>query len=191
LWKRLLIRCLPQQNKDHSSHTATNLGEDDVDFQSTPGDLMITTTKLQELKDNLDKVLSQIDLVNLLMRRMELKNKRPHGTKGFKSQTLEQVRNSLKEEVGSLTKQIAKCISQEQRDTIQPGLLAIEAIGTYEDAKKKKRESISTDLSGRRGIKTELRDRIPQNQLRNATFYVMNITRKSDSVSWMIKKRYG
>ncbi|KAJ3409643.1 Intermediate filament protein [Chytridiales sp. JEL 0842] len=191
-----LLNSIPPLSADfvdviEKTTATTPLNDDEIDLKPTT-DILATSTKLQELKDSLSLTLAQIHLVDLFLRNLSMsKGKKPQvagSAKGFKSQTLELVKSSLKEDVGRLTKQHAKCVSQDQRDSIKPGILSVELLGWCEEKAANYRKRVSADF-GRMTLGAEMRERTQKSKLKKVTYFVLNISKKAEKVGWMIKKR--
>ncbi|KAI8907340.1 hypothetical protein EDD86DRAFT_209350 [Gorgonomyces haynaldii] len=88
-----------------------------------PGELLATTSKLSQIKDDIDSCMARIDCVDLLI--WKSKQNRQSETFPMLLYILEQTRESLKQDIGELSRQKARFESHEQREAIVPGMCTI------------------------------------------------------------------
>ncbi|KAJ3288320.1 Intermediate filament protein, partial [Borealophlyctis nickersoniae] len=153
-----------QQRKDWTM-------DEDPEFHA-PGELLVNTTKLQQLKEETDKVLLQIDCINILNSLVLSEN----GGKGgggpvsvVEAYILEQTKELLRQEVGDLTRQKAKYQSQEQKDAIVPGQCTVKIEAAFDDVVRQ-----GVDGPGKK-----------------VTFYLIRIDKEVDMSGWTVRRRYS
>ncbi|KAL2914898.1 hypothetical protein HK105_205642 [Polyrhizophydium stewartii] len=168
--------------------------DDDADLRS-PGELLASVTKLQQVRDDIDKVMIQIECVELLQWRIRsdmdaqapqpLSPSPPTATAASSAagtgagdpskhtalHILDRTKDLLHVEIGELTRKRAKYESQEQREAIVPGQCTVR-IQSSEDELLTPREDAS-GLGGR------------------VTFYLIQIERVDRKVGWTVRRRYN
>ncbi|RKO93418.1 hypothetical protein BDK51DRAFT_45607 [Blyttiomyces helicus] len=136
--------------------------DDEPDLLHAPGELLVNATKLQQLRDEMDRVMQQIDCLSGLAAlvppdaRVELC-------------VLDQTKDLLREEIGALTRQRARYLSQEQKDAITPGQCTVRI------------ESAVEDFVGREG----------DGAGKIVTFYLLQIDKEADMSGWSVRRRYS
>lgn len=136
--------------------------EDSSNLVPTPGELLASTSMLTQIMHDIETVMSQIDCVDLLI----WYNEQFLGDKVEKNMhiyILQETKESLRNEIGELSRQKAKYESHEQREAILPGLctVAIEQVGDGQD----------NDNA--------------------VTFYLISIVRMDSQIKWTVKRRYS
>jgi PX domain len=132
--------------------------EDDAE-SIAPGELLATTSKLSHINEQLSTLLAQIDAVDLLLWHLA-NNPRTE----VHNLILEQTKESLRQDIGELTRKKAKYESHEQREAIVPGQCTISIEAEHE----------SHEI-GEKPI----------------TFYTIVILRNETKVSWTVSRRYS
>lgn len=99
-----------------------------------PGQLLLSSTKLQQVKEDLDRVLLELDCLNLLQAQVQPPlhiMKTP--LQLMQLHVLEQTQDMLKQEVSDLTHKKFKFESQEQKEAIVPGACTVKIKRAYDD----------------------------------------------------------
>ncbi|KAJ3056478.1 Intermediate filament protein [Rhizophlyctis rosea] len=154
---------------------------DDESEYHAPGELLTTTTKLQQLKEEIDKVLLQIDCINLLNtfvqneRETAERNDKSNGSTNYLATVIthifDQTKELLRQEVGDLTRQKAKYQSQEVKDAIVPGQCTVKIEAAFDDIVRRKDP---TSVEGKK-----------------VTFYLIRIDKDLDMSGWTVRRRYS
>lgn len=136
-----------------------------------PGELLVNTTKLQQLKEEIDKVLLQIDSINILTMYLHNENESfaNNSIPAVETYILEQTKEILRQEAGDLTQQKAKYQSQEQKDAIVPGECTIKIEAAFDDTVR----------------------RLPNEPEKRVTFYLIRIDKDVDMSGWTVRRRYS
>ncbi|KAJ3042366.1 Sorting nexin-14 [Rhizophlyctis rosea] len=121
--------------------------DDGEDSSHAPGELLTTTTKLQQLKEEIDKVMLEIECLNTLNSFIVQSSsgagaQQQTTTTVFQTQVMthiiDQTKELLRQEVGDLTRQKAKLHSQETKDAIIPGQCTVKIEAAFDDIVKRK-----------------------------------------------------
>lgn len=138
--------------------------ESEYDIDSiAPGEFFTSTSKLSQLKEEINGVLGQIDFIDLLLIRSAQKSPEPHLLTEI--HILEQTKEILRQEIGVLTQQKAKFESHEQQEAIMPGQCTVSIETIIQECEDQTAKAI--------------------------TYYMIDISRNDGKVGWSVKRRYS
>jgi hypothetical protein len=147
---------------DQSSPTKD---DDDGDMHA-PGELVTHSSKLAQINQSMDRVLHQIDCLNLLSRKVNRSKSDTDHLYIMQSHIIEEAKDYLGQEIGDLSKQKAKLESQEQREALMPGQCFV-TIQELDDAEE---EGVG----------------------KKVTFYLITVVEQRKLTSgWTVKRRYS
>ena len=131
-----------------------------------PGELLRSSTKLQQVKEDLDRVLLELDCLNLLHAQTQPP---PHMIQTpiqlMQAHILEQSQELIRQDISELMRQKIKYESQEQKEAIVPGACTVKIRRTYDT------ESVR--------------------EQKRVTFYEVLIQKELGMRKWTVKRRYS
>ena len=202
----------PRTAQQHAAYHQLFM-DDDPDVFHAPGELLLTTTKLQHIKEEIDRVMSQIDCIELVIWYILRNSSESDQYQSLKSadntggtqhhyvvlKLLDQSKSALYMEIGDLTRLKAKYESHEQKKAIVPGQCIVK-IQRAQNAKAAREsgqigsnsggvvdyETVGVEElpSGRRGSKSNVRGY-------KVMYYVIQIERVDQKTGWTVLRRYN
>ncbi|KAH6560626.1 hypothetical protein BASA62_010335 [Batrachochytrium salamandrivorans] len=183
---------------------------DDTDIWP-PGELLTNITKLQQIKDDIDKVMLQIDTIDMISWRIQYAGQTSSseervGEVGAGSQAdahralrldiLENTKEMLHVDIGELSRKRTKYESQEQREAIVPGQCSIKIYAVDDDS--------SDDPTGlQAGSEAGLGSSLAASHTNLASsgntgtgghrviFYMIQVNRIDQKTGWTVRRRYS
>ena len=139
------------------------------DESFAPGEILKSSTKLQQIKQDISCLGIQIDIINSLFGKLgQMESMSPSAHHILKIYIIEQTLSLLKQEMNELTRQKVKYETQEQKDAITPGTCTIYIHQTLEDY-----------------ITNEYKEQ------EKVTFYDISVKKESGNQNWHVKRRYN
>lgn len=170
---------LGSQEVDHSEPSAPNLFDfdlaelekqkdtepDPIDTLA-PGELFVCTSKLAQIKREIEFLVSQLDCLDILFFNSSLTGgNRSQAKSQISDYILEQTRELVKVEIGELVRQKAKFESHEQREAIVPGQCSI----VIEEEEESAQDAVEMPI----------------------TWYNIKIVRTDTQSEWTVRRRYS
>jgi hypothetical protein len=147
---------------DQTSPQKDNEDDDDV---HPPGELVTNSSKLAQIKQSMDRVLHQIECLNLLHRSVNRSKSEYDPLYIMQCHIIGEAKDMLGEEIGDLSKQKAKLESQEQKEPLIPGqcFISIQELDDVEEDKLGKK----------------------------ITYYLITVEQRHLMTGWTVKRRYS
>jgi hypothetical protein len=135
---------------------------------SNPPEVFMSSTKLQQVRDDLDCAMLQLDSLNMLIARVQPPiHVIQTPAQLMQTHLLEQCQELLRQEISELTLQKIKYEAQEQKEAIVPGACTVKIRRTHDD------------------MISELLER------KRVTFYEVSVEKDSGMRRWSVKRRYN
>ncbi|KAJ1550412.1 Intermediate filament protein [Nowakowskiella sp. JEL0078] len=144
--------------------------DDEQDFHS-PYELLVQVNKLQRTKEEIDKVLLQMECMTLLASMVQERNQFGSPRAAMQLNIIEKTKDLMRNDIGDLTRQKTRLESQEIRDAIVPGQCQVKIFETFE------------------GGAPDMDDRSKGG--RNLTTYYSIKIQKLDHPGWSVIKSYN
>ncbi|KAJ8331034.1 hypothetical protein O5D80_001043 [Batrachochytrium dendrobatidis] len=188
--------------------------DQDVDLPA-PGELLTSITKLQKIKDDIDKVMLQIDTIDMISWHINYLNQKnadsqtnidsndeetadiPVSHRATVLNILDHTKEILHLDIGELSRQKAKYESQEQREAIVPGQCSINLQTVDEDSTDPRDDSRSYLGGNALGFGSGALNASSTNMSTAATgsyrviYYLIQIERIDQKTGWTVKRRYS
>jgi hypothetical protein len=144
-------------------HTSPVKEEEEI---HAPGELITNTSKLTEINQNVERIMHQIDCLNLLQRKVNQMKSEMDPIYIMQCHIIEEAKDLLGQEIGDLSKQKAKLESQEQREALMPGQCFV-SIQELDDPEEEERPG------------------------KKVTYYLITVEQRHLMTGWTVKRRYS
>jgi hypothetical protein len=135
---------------------------------SNPPEIFMSSTKLQQVRDDLDCSMLQLDSLNMLVARAQPPiHVIQTPAQLMQTHILEQCQELVRQELSELTLQKIKYEAQEQKEAIVPGACTVKIRRTHDD------------------MISELMER------KRVTFYEVSVEKDAGMRRWSVKRRYN
>ncbi|KAJ3119350.1 Intermediate filament protein [Nowakowskiella sp. JEL0407] len=165
---------LPIENEDLMDLRGKEgfFADDDQDYHS-PNELAVKVTRLQRTKEEIDKVMLEIECLNMVVNLVQERN--PFGSPFGALQThiVDLTKELLRQEIGDLTRQKSRLESQEMKDAIVPGQCTVIIAENFESYQNKDDDGLGVGIGSKFVI-----------------YYSIEI-KKPDHPGWKVTKRYN
>ncbi|KAI9091852.1 hypothetical protein DFS34DRAFT_634331 [Phlyctochytrium arcticum] len=131
-----------------------------------PGELLYNTAKVQLLQERMESAIAQLQFLNTLHDATQPVP--PDKLTRARYKIILRVKDRIRQEIGDISKEQAKCELQEQKDAIIPGQCVVHIEAAIDGPDNK----------------------TPHDSLKKSTFYVIQI-RKNGESGWTVKRRYS